>query len=250
MPLTEQPCTLPSKGRPYGDRIPNGVVQIKQLSAGDLSMLFSQGNEADRVERIIRAVTTIPGGVKHSDLLLSDRMGILLAVRIISFGAKYGFEYTCKSCGADCKHTCDLLQDLHEREFEGDCSPTFDIVLPDCGHTVTLRFVTGADERAIMTRTKQTVAKSVGDPGDPSALFRQATVISRIDGNDAGDIIARETFVRNLSARDSIIIDNEIEAREPGIDLTVRPECQRCGAENELVLPFTLEFFRPRTLRA
>jgi hypothetical protein len=252
MAIRETPSTLPSRGLPYGGKIPEGRITIKMLTASDLGVLFSQGNEADRIDRIIQSVAVLPNAFDPKDLLLTDRMSILLAMRILSFGQKYGFEYTCRHCGARQEHTCDLMQDLSEKPLAPDLGATFDVALPDCGNTLTVRFMTGRDERAVMQRTKQhTSARSVAEPGDPSNMFRQATLITAIDGVAAGDLIARETFIRkNMSARDSIILDNEIDAREPGVDTTVHPECQRCGGANELALPFTMEFFRPSSLRA
>ena len=118
--------------------------------------------------------------------------------------------------------------------------------LPDAKKTVDLRFLRGHDEMRVVKRTKRPLLQSV-DAGDPSYLFRFALQIMRIDGEEV-DLGKKELFIRKLTATDTAHMRIETEAAEPGIDLTVYPECAGCGAASQMPMPFTAEFFRPSSL--
>jgi hypothetical protein len=204
----------------------------------------------DRINKIIDNIAKLPNGFKHKDLLVTDRLAILLGMRMLSFGTKYAFQYTCEACKQNVKHECDLLEDLENKKPEdGEVEP-FVFHLPDCNKDVAFRFMRGYDEEAVMKYAKRISSSATNDPSDPSNLHRQARLIMKINDEEPGDMVIKEKFCREISARDSIIIDNEISAREPGINLELHPECSKCGYTNEIKLPFTLEFFRPSTLRA
>jgi hypothetical protein len=242
--------TLPSQGAFYDAKIPGGVITLRSLTAYELSVLFASGQLQDRINKIIDTVAELPNGFKHKDLLVTDRLAVLLGVRILSYGPKYAFNYTCEACKKSVKHECDVLEDLERKPVEEGASDPFTIKLPKCGKEVTLRFMRGTDEEAMMKYTKRISGSASNDPSDPSNLHRQARLLVAIDGQPAGDMVIREKFCRELSAMDSIVIDNELSAREPGINLDVHAECPACGFGNEMKLPFTLEFFRPSSLRA
>lgn len=72
--------------------------------------------------------------------------------------------------------------------------------------------------------------------------------IVEIDGAVESNPLKKMDFVRSLTATDSLKIRSTLNAVEPGVDLTIHPECSRCGASNELEVPFTNEFFRPAGL--
>ncbi len=239
--------TLPSKGDLYDGKLPGGEVRIKSMTAHDQSVLFSSGSTEERINKIIANTCILPPGFDVGDLLTVDRMAILLAVRTFTFGSTYEFGYQCRSCRAQNKHTVDIVEDLSQTEVETLVEP-FEFKLPDCGKVVAMRFMRGKDEQAIQKYAKRMAMQS-SDASDPSALHRQARLIVNIDG-ETKDIVMKEAFVKNLSARDYIIIDNELDAREPGIDLTVYCECKKCQSTNDMKMPFDLEFFRPSALRA
>ena len=241
------PIPLPSKGALYKD-MPGGVLTINRMKARELALIFSAGSAEQRLTKLIAATCVLPKGMGPNDLLTVDRMAILIAARSKTFGVKYDFEYECQACGSKQKHTVDISHDLRQNEVPEMAEP-FEVVLPDCGKTIGLRFLRGYDEDAVAKEAKKMAMSSV-DPGDTSALYRVARLIQSIDGNDKLDIIQKQRFVDEMPAGDFVAIENEIEAREPGIDLTVHPECARCQAVNELKMPFDREFFRPAAHRA
>jgi hypothetical protein len=59
-------------------------------------------------------------------------------------------------------------------------------------------------------------------------------------------ILERIKMVENWDLRTSNAFSDALEAREPGVNLTIQRDCTSCGAGNEFPLTFTAEFFRPR----
>lgn len=241
--------TLPSRGALYEGPLKDngGQVVIRVMTAQEQAILFSQGSSEDRITKIIANTCSLPKGFGVADLLTVDRMAILLAVRTYTFGPKYEFAYSCRYCKANQKHTCDIVQDLNE-VLKDDLAEPFEFKLPDSGKVLRMRFMRGFDEEAVQKYAKRMAMQSA-DASDPSALHRQARLIVDIDGEKT-DVVKREAFVKALTARDSVIIDNELDAREPGIDLTIYVECRKCQGLNDMKMPFELEFFRPSALRA
>jgi len=243
-----QTITLPSQGLLYDDQVPEGQVEIRKMTTSELTRLEGgSGNVGDRLNLIIDACLKLPNAYDPTKLLIVDRMAALLSLRAISFSPSYDYQYRCSQCGASCKATCDILEDLELKEPVGGVIEPVSITLPDEEKTVELRFLRGEDEKRILKVAKRLKMQS-NDASDESGIYRIALQIVSVDGQTDMPISARELFVKHLSAADNIRIRNAIDDAEPGIDTRLYPTCRSCGADNEVELPFTGEFFRPSRL--
>jgi hypothetical protein len=254
------PAKLPSRGALYEGKIPDGEIHVRKLSFDEEDMLLSQGAQGlERMEIILKNCTKLPNDFKHPDLLLTDRMATMLAIRTVAFGPRYSFDYKCRFCPTMQQASVNILEDLNENTPETIALKMLDkgvedwtleepieVQLPDAGRVVDLRFLRGYDEMRIVKRAKRLLLQSV-DSGDPSSRFRFALQIVRVDGVEL-DLGKKELFLRTLNATDKARMRIAIEEIEPGIDLTVYPECRACGAVNKMPMPFTAEFFRPSSL--
>lgn len=258
------PAKLPSRGVLYEDRIPDGVVQIRKLTAREESILASQGSEGlERMNLIVKNCVKLPNGYLHDDLLMTDRMALLLALRTVTFGTYYTYTYKCSFCNMTAKAGIDIQEDLDEStpeviamkqvekgriespdEFLLEEPLTVD--LPDNGKTLTLRFLRGSDEDRVAKRAKRLRMQS-NDVNDLSYIHRIALQIITIDG-EKENLAMRELFVKQLTSKDTSTIRIHVDELEPGIDLRVYPTCRGCGGTNELAMPFGGEFFQPTTL--
>ena len=54
-----------------------------------------------------------------------------------------------------------------------------------------------------------------------------------------------EEFIDVMPAKDSNFLKKEYEEVKPDIDLKYHLTCESCGAENEINLPFSTNFFWP-----
>lgn len=241
------PVTLPSRGILYEGQIPEGRYELRKMTAQEDALIFQSGGASlahDRINRVINACAKLPNGFDPLDLLLTDRMAILLSLRIITFGAQYSIPYRCSYCRNQGKFQLNVLEDLNQTEAEDGLEEPIDVMLDDVGKLVSMRFLRGRDEERVMKRSKRLMMQS-NDASDQSYYHRMALQIVAIDGDTSRTLADVEDFIRSLSAADVARMRNAVDKQEPGIDLRVYPVCKGCGAMNEMMLPFTAEFFRP-----
>lgn len=278
--LNWQPMDLPSRGVLYVDAttkaplLPEGKVLLRKMTAHEESILMSQGSQGlDRIGKIVTNCVNIPGaqgedGTKltPADFLMTERMAILLALRALTFQTTwYSFTFRCQYCNQTAKAT-ENLADLPERNPETiayklleegkiksldefTLAEPIEVNLTDSGHVLLVRFLRGTDEERIAKRSKRTRMAS-NDMGDQSHIYRLALQIVAVDDEDNWPDAKKEAFVRQLSAGDTARWRIAVDDKEPGLDLTVYPACNACGADNEMSLPFTAEFFRPTSLQS
>lgn len=251
---------LPSRGALYDGKIPDGVIQVRKTSFDEENALLSQGARGlERMEITLKNCVKLPNDFKHADLLMTDRMAAMLALRTIAYGPHYSFDYKCQFCPTMQRTSVNILEDLDENTPDSIALAMLDrgiedwtleepivVDLLDAKKTVSLRFLRGYDEARVIKRTKRLLLQSV-DSGDASTRFRVALQIVTIDGEEV-DLGTRELLLRKITSTDGARIRIAVEDAEPGIDLTVYPECRACGAVNKMAMPFTSEFFRPSRL--
>ena len=231
--------TLPSLGKFYGDRLPGGVVEVKKMTIAELSIL-EQGHLEVRMEEIIKRCSVLPDSIGPAELLSSDRMYLLFAIRSYSFSAQYTYDYKCPHCGARNDKSCDLLTDLTVTNPSDEVVEPVVIQLPDAECEVSLRFLRGQDEEAIR-KAKLTQLNT-----SEHILAMERRLVSK-DGA-AMTAADKAVFVRSLTAADVMRISNRMEALESGMSTAVKPVCTKCGEETEMGLPIGREFFRPTNL--
>lgn len=255
------PARLPSRGALYDGAIPDGNIEIRKLKTEEEAVLQSQGVDVlTRINRIISSCAKLPNKFDPKELLITDRMAVLLAQRLLTLGARYSFTYQCRFCRTTNKHATDLAEDLsevtpedviHAMEDAGVedfvYTEPFELSLPDCGKTVTFRFLRGKDEHAIFSRAKRARFQSA-DSKDPSHLYRLAASIVAVDGGEPMRSHDKDRFIRELELRDSRYIAIETDRRETGINTKLYPTCRTCSADMEINLPFDGEFFQPTEL--
>jgi len=269
---------LPSRGYYYEGAVPDGNVLIRKFTVEEEQVLQSQGiSGLDRMARIVRQCSAhVVEGEKlnHNELLLTDRMAILIYQRILTFGPNYTFGFRCPACGAQSKAKVNLVKDFDEitpddlkvrlaekypEQYESvedvDLSEPFEVTLEDVGEgtedhrpiTVKLRLLRGKDELEVFKRSKRQRMRSLDD-ADPSYSIRIAQQIVEKEGVAPDSLNVTEMFVRSLTATDSSRIRITTDEREPGLDTAVATHCGSCGYEAQTALQFDLEFFRPTSL--
>ena len=264
------PAKLPSRGllNPNPETgeplIEDGIVQIRKLKTKEESILMSQGAEGlERFDIVLKNCTNIPNGVLPLDLLITDRMAIILALRVHTFGPHYSFNFKCQYCNQMGKYNLNIIEDLEEKSpdivaeklfaagkidavEDYQLKEPFEVDLKECGKTVELRFLRGFDEKKIASRSKRMMMQS-NDPTDPSYIYRIALQVVAIDG-DKRPLPEVERFIRELDSGDTARMRIKTDDYEPGIDIRIYPTCRGCSATNEMGLPFTAEFFRPSSI--
>lgn len=235
---------LPSRGVLYGDKVPEGRVQMRKMLAGEQSRLQQQGGSAlDRIEAIVNACVKFPPGFTPSELLLTDSFYLMLALRAMSFGPEYTYRYRCRHCGSVEKAKVNVVDDLDETVGDEELVEPIEVQLPDAAVKVAARFLRISDQHLITKYVKRTKL-TTSDADDPSYIYRLALALESHDGEPFEDLLRKQDFVKRLTASDCQRLEKAIQDAEPGVDIRVFPDCGGCGASNELALPFDAEFFR------
>jgi len=239
--------TLPSRGVLYDGKVPGGKVSLREMTAKQVNLLQAQGGGlVGKLDAIIDTCCKLPDtGFDKRDLLLTDRFAILLALRTKSFGAHYEFKWRCRHCGAWSTAKVNIVEELDEKEGTEDTSEPIEIELPQAGVTVHCRFLRGRDEEVVARNAKRMRMQS-NDDEDQSYLIRLAIQLVSKDGEEFTNILDRQRFIEGLVANDLYLLEDAVSAVEPGVDTKLYYECDTCAGDNEMRMPFTAEFFRPR----
>ncbi len=242
--LTE--VQLPSKGIFYGDKLPDGLVQIEPMGTKQ-EKLFTTGKSGIAVlNKIYKDCIPLP--FSHKDLILGDRLFLLLQLRAISYDNNYEYPYACEECGEKNWGKIDLFK-MPIKSANDSTEVHFNAELPLTGKTLQLRLLTGADEESVTRYGKQMKSKIKGMIGGIEHTYRLARRLVTIDGEKVG-IQEAMRFVEELKGKDSMAIQDALAANDIGPVTDVEPECESCNyANGPFTLPLSSEFFRPRRHR-
>jgi hypothetical protein len=241
---------LPSKGKYYSETHPlhnQEAVEIRYMTAKDEDILSSKTllKKGLAIDRFLQNVI-INKQVKVDDLLVGDKNAIIVAARTTGFGADYNTKVTCLSCGDFSEHTFDLSDlDYSGNETSDEITITEDntflITLPTMKVEVEVRLLTGRDERflaeQVTTRKRKKLPESI-----MTDQFKQFIVSI----NGLTDRMQIKNLVENMPTLDSHYLRIAYRKLAPNIDLTKFVECDSCGYEMEMQVPFTADFFWPK----
>ncbi len=226
---------------------------VTEMTGEEEDLLAGTGPVVPRLNRVIlnclRQLGDIDDRSKLSNavenLVASDRMYLLIAIRRASLGNRYVVKITCSSCSAQNTAAIDLaglevksMPDPSKREFS-DTMPS--------GSTVKWHVLNGKDE---VWLTKH--AKSKQDRMTLAMLTRidsitgvngQSVVIDR--NKDLNAAIAN---LKKMSLRDRTFMRSLFEQREGTIDTEIEYTCPSCGAAFKGELDIQQSFFFPQEI--
>ena len=88
--------TLQSKGLLYPKESPlsKGVIEMKYMTAREEDILTNQNliQKGIVIDELLKSLIVTPG-VDYNDLLVGDKNAIMVAARILGYGADYSFTY-------------------------------------------------------------------------------------------------------------------------------------------------------------
>ena len=119
---------------------------------------------------------------------------------------------------------------------------TFSILLPITKIEATVRLMSGKDEKhlASLVATKRKLQKD----SDLSMTDQFKQFIVSVQGVDDKKQIS--SFIDNMPANDSRFLRLAYKKLVPNVDLLRHFECDSCGYEQEMEVPFTTDFFWPK----
>ena len=240
---------LPSRGLVYPESNPlsKGTIEIKYMTAKEEDILASQNliRKGVVLDKLFESIV-VDKNVNIGDIFIGDKNAILLATRILGYGAEYKVEVSDPFSGEPQKVTIDLskvqTKDVDESILNRENSYSF--TLPS-GKKVKFRLLTHKDEQDITAEIQALQRLTKGDSViSQDVTTRLRYMITEVDGEtDKGKI---NKFVREgLLARDSRALRNYVQQISPDLDLRFNFVSDITGEQEALDIPFGINFFYP-----
>ena len=240
---------LPSKGLIYPKDHPlsSGKVEIKYMTAKEEDILTNQNyiKDGSVLDRLLKAL--IVSKVNYDDLIVGDKNAIMVAARILGYGADYEVEITDPSTLEPQKVIIDLSK-VQTKDIDFDklnSMNSYEFELPTLKKTIKFKLLTHKDEVDI-NKDIQAMQRLSGKGDVPSqdVSTRLRYMIQEVDGNTERGFI--NNFVKNnLLARDSRALRNHVREISPDLDLTFQFTSDITGDTEALDIPFGTGFFYP-----
>jgi len=228
---------LPSKGLLYPEdsELAKGVVEIKYMTAKEEDILTNQSyiRNGTVLDKLLKSV--IVSKINYDDLLIGDKNAIMIAARILGYGADYSFEYNGESQSVDLS----LVENkpLKEELFSNKVNE-FPFTLPRSKNTITFKLLTHKDEQDINRELEG--LKKINKDSSPELSTRLKFMITSVEGmRDKKDI--REFVDTALLAQDSRALREYIREIQPDVDLTFFPD----ESSSRISIPIGVNFFWP-----
>ncbi len=235
--LPTETIKLPSKGLlyPTDNPLSSGEIEIKYMTAKEEDILTNANyiNNGTVLDKLMKSL--IVSDINYNDLLIGDKNAIMIAARILGYGAEYKFTYQGE------EHTVDLStlenKSLDESLFTAG-NNNFSFKLPATDVELEFKLLTHGDEAAISQEIKG--LKKINSESSADLTTRLKYMILSVNGSkDKPDI---RKFVDNyLLAQDARALRSYINKIQPDVDLTFF----RGRDEERTSIPIGLSFFWP-----
>ena len=243
---------LPSEGKLYPEGHPLcGVesLEVRFMTAKDEDILSSPSllRKGVALERFLQNII-VDKRIKVDDLLIGDKNALVIGARMTGYGPDYSTKVVCPSCTATQEYSFDLETSLTEISYsllaENGINftdhKTLKFTLPKTGYEVEVKLLNGHDERLLASNAQRRKKLKMSEATLTDQL---KTIIVSVNGNTDSSLINR--FVDSMPAIDSRHLRSEYAKSIPNIDLSQHFSCSECGHEQDMEVPFTVDFFWP-----
>jgi hypothetical protein len=241
---------LPSKGvgYPEGHPLKKGNIEIKYMTAREEDILASQSliKKGVVLDKLFESVVVEPD-LNINDILIGDKNAILLATRVLGYGADYKVEITDPSTLEEQTVTIDLskvkTKDFNEKLLNSE--NLYKFKLPRSGTELEFKLLTHGDELEI-SKENQALARLYKGKGDTTfdVTTRLKYMIQSVDGNNDRGFITK--WVQNsFLALDTKAFRKYVKEISPDMDLKFNFTSELTGEEEALDIPFGAGFFYP-----
>tara|TARA_R100000805_G_C3622393_1_gene127450 strand:- start:293 stop:1021 length:729 start_codon:yes stop_codon:yes gene_type:complete len=228
---------LPSKGLLYPEDNPlsSGQIEMKYMTAKEEDILANQNYIAKGtvIDRLLKSL--IVSKIDYNDLCIGDKNAIMIAARILGYGAKYQFKWDGEVEEIDLSKIDN--KKIDEKLFKQGVNE-FSFKLPQSGNEVTFKIMTHKDEQKIDKEIEG--LQKVNKEADPSISTRLKYQITSVNG-DSDPPTIRSFVDKALLAQDSRALRKYINKIQPDVDLTFFPR----GTKESRTIPIGLNFFWP-----
>jgi len=242
--LPTEIVTLPSKGLLYSKEssLSKGEVEMKYMTAREEDILTNTNyiKQGTVIDKLLQSLIVTP--INYDELLLGDKNAILVAARVLGYGAEYEFQYK-NEFGQEVEAKIDLST-LKEKQIDVSIykdGNNFTFALPKSGNVVTFKLLTHGDEKKIEQEIKG--LQKINPNGSFEVTTRLKYIITSINGDTEQKSI--RDFVDNfLLAPDAKALREYYAKIQPDIELKYYPENENYTGEG-ITVPISLNFFWP-----
>ena len=238
--LPTEMVELPSKGKfyPEGSPLAEGKIEMKYMTAKEEDILTNQNyiKQGIVIDKLLKSL--IISDINYNKLLIGDKNAIMLAARILSYGAKYEFTHNGEPQEVDLSQF--ESKPIHP-EFKKATENNFHFTLPHTQNEITFKLLSHADESNIDREIKS--LKKINKQGASDVTVRLYHMITSINGSTERKDI--KEFVDNyFLAKDAREFRKYYSEISPDVDLSVTLIDSE-GGEEDTDLPIGLNFFWP-----
>jgi len=237
------PLQLPSLGRYYGDKCPDGMVEVTPWTTAQEEEIVRHSQnpgKSNLVDKLLSANVRYPNGFKYEELVGADQHYLLLKIRTMSLSPFYSVEYICPRCEKTVPHQHNLEElDVTSPTEETTWDEPFKVVLPKCGADVEFRHLRMKDVKSVQDYKNADSAI----PRD-AITFQFAKKIISVNGNSGMKFDEKRDFVKGLIMLDMEVFRDAADRKDFGFSTEVTVQCPRCSHEHVVDLPINMGFFR------
>lgn len=217
---TSMVVDLPSRGKVYTNYT---GAKVEPLTFKDeYNILVARKAGQDPINSIIENCVK---GVNPKELLLFDKIYLLMKIREISYGPEYQFEVICPACTKNVEASVDISK-LRVNYVPDEFSDVIEVTLPMSKVKVVARMKRTSDEFFMDT------------PDDQTSLRRLVMEVKGIQ-----DEIVISKALAKMHIRDIKTILKAIDTENFGIDSKFMFECPHCKHESIMGIPLSASFF-------
>ena len=243
--LPTEMVSLPSKGLlyPKESSLSKGEIEMKYMSAREEDILTNSNfiRQGTVIDKLLQSLIVTP--INYDELLIGDKNAVLIAARILGYGAEYSFKYSDER-GKEIEATIDLSKldekQLDESLFKAGVNE-FTFALPKSGNTVTFKLLTHGDEKKIEAEIKGLT--KVNPNGSFDVTTRLKYMITSVNG-DRDQKSIRDFIDNYLLAPDARALREYYSKVQPDVKLKFIPEDENYTGEG-IDVPISLNFFWP-----
>ena len=233
---------LPSKGLVYPKDNPlsSGQVELKYMTAKEEDILTNQNyiKDGSVLDRLLKALI-VDKKVKYDDLIVGDKNAIMVASRILGYGADYTFMYNNEEITVDLQELGKIT--LDESQMLEPNINKFEYTLPHSETLIQFKLLSTKDDNAVKAEIKG--LQKIDKKSSPELSTRLKHMILAVNG-DTDKSKIRKFVDTYMLARDSRALREYIKTFQPDIDLKF-DHVSSDGIEREVSLPMTVNFFWP-----
>lgn len=243
---------LPSKGLVYSldNPLSAGQVELRYMTAKDEDILTNQNylKQGVALDKLYEALVVGNGDgqpVNINDMIMGDRSAVMLAARVLGYGAEYPIKVTHPETGKEIETVADLNQ-LSPKVIDDSIynnSREFNYTLPISKKQITIQLITAVEQKAIDRDIKGQEKAGIAVRNTTTILKHTVT---SIEGETDPKYIS-EFIDNSLLARDSLSLRNYLLDITPDYDLTITVDIPTENYYETLPLPINTTFFWPRS---